>query len=138
MRRILSLVLVVMLVLRGLMGTAMAAGVMPTLPVQAVQGALLQMQASPADNHAGYAMHADHGGAQQSAAPASCHDTPANGCSPHEHSPSCADCDICHSAMLAPPVLPGQPLHLRGVVRPADSVPFASVQAARTIKPPIA
>ncbi|ART59474.1 hypothetical protein CBP36_12050 [Acidovorax carolinensis] len=138
MRRILSLALVVMLVLRGLMGTAMAAGVMPTVPVQAVQGAMLQMHASPAANESGHAMHAEHGGAHQATAPASCHDTPANGCSPHEHSPSCADCDICHSAMLAPPALPRQPLHLRGVVRPADSVPFASVQAARTIKPPIA
>jgi hypothetical protein len=138
MRRILSLALVVMLVLRGLMGTAMAAGVMPMLPVQAVQGATLQMQASSAEHHAGYAMHAHHGDGLQAAAPASCHDTPANGCSPHKHSPTCADCDICHSAMLAPPALPAQPPHLRGAVRSADSVPFASVQAARTIKPPIA
>ena len=138
MRRILSLALVVMLVLRGLMGTAMAAGVMPTLPVQAVQSAMLQMQASSAESHAEHTLHAEHGDAHQAAAPASCHDTPANGCNPHEHSPACADCDICHSAMLAPPTLPAQPLHLRGAVRSANSVPFASVQAARTIKPPIA
>lgn len=138
MRRILSLALVVMLVLRGLMGTAMAAGVMPSLPVQAVQGAMLQMQAHPAENHARHAVHADHGDAHQAAAPVNCHDKPANGCVPHEHSPVCADCDICHSAMLAPPALPAQPLHLRGAVWPADSVPFASVQAARASKPPIA
>jgi hypothetical protein len=37
MRRILSLALVVMLVLRGLMGTAMAAGVVPPLPIRSVQ-----------------------------------------------------------------------------------------------------
>ena len=141
MRRILSLALVVMLVLRGLMGTAMAAGIVPTLPVQAVQGAMLQMQANSTENHAehaAHAVHADHGEAHKAAAPVNCHDNPANGCSPHAHSPTCADCDICHSAMLAPPALPAQPLHLRGAVRPADSVPFASVQAARTIKPPIA
>ena len=134
MRRILSLALVVMLVLRGLVGTAMAAGVMPSLPVQ---GATLPTLASPADNHDGHAMHADHGDAHPSAAPATCHDTSASGCSPHEHSPTCADCDICHSAMLAPPGLPAQPLHLRSAVRSAHTVPFTSVQAARSTKPPI-
>ncbi|SDZ74393.1 MULTISPECIES: hypothetical protein [Acidovorax] len=135
MRRILSLALVVMLVLRGLVGTALAAGVMPTLPVQ---GAEMQTPAGSAGNHAGHAVHADHGDAHQAAAPASCHGTPATDCSPHQHSPSCADCDVCHSAVLAPPALPLQPLHLRSTVRPANTVPFASVQAARTIKPPIA
>jgi hypothetical protein len=138
MRRILSLALMVMLVLRGLMGTAMAAGIVPTLPVQAVQGATLQMQASPAENHAAHTMHAHHGDGPHAAAPTNCHDSPANGCSPHAHSPTCADCDICHSAMLAPPALPAHTLHLRGAVRSADTVPFASVQTARTINPPIA
>ena len=147
MRRILSLALVVMLVLRGLMGTAMAAGVVPPLPIQSVQTVQKAAPATPTahasaiaghSGHPGHALHATLGDDHHAAAPVNCHDTPTSECGPHEHSPSCADCDICHSAMLAPPALPAPPLHLRGAVRSADSVPFASVQAARTIKPPIA
>lgn len=144
MRRILSLALVVMLVLRGLMGTAMAAGVVPPLPIQSVQTVQKAAPATPTAHasaiagHPGHALHATLGDDHHAAAPVNCHDTPTSECGPHEHSPSCADCDICHSAMLAPPALPAPPLHLRGAVRSADSVPFASVQAARTIKPPIA
>ena len=144
MRRILSLALVVMLVLRGLMGTAMAAGVVPPLPIQSVQTVQKAAPATPTAHasaiagHPGHALHATLGDDHHAAAPVNCHDAPTSECGPHEHSPSCADCDICHSAMLAPPALPAPPLHLRGAVRSADSVPFASVQAARTIKPPIA
>ena len=144
MRRILSLALVVMLVLRGLMGTAMAAGVVPPLPIQSVQTVQKAAPATPTAHasaiagHPGHALHATPGDDHHAAGPVNCHDTPTSECGPHEHSPSCADCDICHSAMLAPPALPAPPLHLRGAVRSADSVPFASVQAARTIKPPIA
>jgi hypothetical protein len=147
MRRILSLALVVMLVLRGLMGTAMAAGVVPPLPIQSVQTVQKAAPATPTahasaiaghSGHSGHALHATLGDDHHAAAPVNCHETPTSECGPHEHSPSCADCDICHSAMLAPPALPAPPLHLRGAVRSADSVPFASVQAARTIKPPIA
>lgn len=147
MRRILSLALVVMLVLRGLMGTAMAAGVVPPLPIQSVQTVQKAAPATPTahasaiaghSGHPGHALHATLGDDHHATGPVNCHDAPTSECGPHEHSPSCADCDICHSAMLAPPALPAQPLHLRGAVRSADSVPFASVQAARTIKPPIA
>ena len=147
MRRILSLALVVMLVLRGLMGTAMAAGVVPPLPIQSVQTVQKAAPATPTahasaiaghSGHPGHALHATLGDDHHATGPVNCHDAPTSECGPHEHSPSCADCDICHSAMLAPPALPAPPLHLRGAVRSADSVPFASVQAARTIKPPIA
>ena len=40
--------------------------------------------------------------------------------------------------MLALPAMPTRSLRVTGAVRPADAVPFASVPAARTIKPPIA
>jgi len=123
------------------MGTAMAAGLVPPLPVQSMQTVQKAAPATPtahASAVAGHTLHSTLGDDHHAPAPVNCHDTHANGCSPHEHGPSCADCDICHSAMLAPPTLPAHPLHLRGAVRSADSVPFASVQAARTIKPPIA
>ena len=125
------------------MGTAMAAGVVPPLPIQSVQTVQKAAPATPTAHasaiagHSGYALHATPGDDHHATGPVNCHDTPTSECGPHEHSPSCADCDICHSAMLAPPALPAQPLHLRGAVRSADSVPFASVQAARTINPPI-
>lgn len=126
------------------MGTAMAAGVVPPLPIQSVQTVQKAAPATPTAHasaiagHSGYALHATPGDDHHATGPVNCHETPTSECGPHEHSPSCADCDICHSAMLAPPALPAPPLHLRGAVRSADSVPFASVQAARTIKPPIA
>lgn len=126
------------------MGTAMAAGVVPPLPIQFVQTVQKAAPATPTAHasaiagHSGYALHATLGDDHHATGPVNCHDTPTSECSLHEHGPSCADCDICHSAMLAPPALPAQPLHLRGAVRSAYSVPFASVQAARTIKPPIA
>ena len=67
MRRILSLALVVMLVLRGLMGTAMAAGVVPPLPIQFVQTVQKAAPATPTAHasaiagHSGYALHATLG-----------------------------------------------------------------------------
>ena len=127
MRRILFLALAVLLVLQGLMGNAMAAGAIAPLPVQHAASVAL---ASPAGHDDGH----------PAAAPAPCHDASASGCNPLEHSASssCPGCDICHSAMLEPPALPAQSRHLRGAVRSADTVPFASVPAARTIKPPIA
>ncbi|MDY0106666.1 MAG: hypothetical protein RBS27_08340 [Giesbergeria sp.] len=127
MRRILFLALAVVLVFQGLMGSAMAAGASAPLPVQ---DAALWASASPGA----------HGEGHPAADPAPCHDTSAHGCQPLEHGASsgCTACDICHSAALVPPALPAQSKHLRGALRSADAIAFASVPAARTIKPPIA
>ena len=153
MRRVLSFALVVLLVLRGLLGTAMAEGLAPVQPAKAAhvaQGALqagqsLQTPAmaahfTPGHAMSGHTVHAD-GAAPvdaESRANASACDGVASSACHHEHSASCPDCDICHSAMLALPAMPTRSLRVTGAVRPANAVPFASVPAARTIKPPIA
>jgi Zn finger protein HypA/HybF involved in hydrogenase expression len=150
MRRVLSFALVVLLVLRGLMGTAMAEGLAPAQPAKIARVAEVTLQSghslkAPAVQHSAPSHTlSEHAAHAHSAAPAdmethaaACEDGTSNACS-HEHSASCPDCDICHSAMLALPAMPTRSLRVTGAVRPAEAVPFASVPAARTIKPPIA
>ena len=116
MRRSLYFVLMVVLVLRGLTGTAMAAGILPTLPAT------------------GLAHH------QALAASSACDDSSATGCAAHEHHAStCSACEICHSAMLDAPPAPAQaPVLATGAGLPAASARFESALPAPTIKPPIA
>ena len=114
MRRVLSLCLVLLLALRGLLGDAMAMGVMPVpaVPVQA------QQAQEPHGHHA-----AD--------ATASTQDGHA------DHSAGCSACGICHSAFSAVHgALPR--LALGESARPPHgSAQFASAQAAQATKPPI-
>ena len=127
--------LMVVLVLRGLMGTAMAAGVLPMLPAAS----------SAASASAGHGSdHTEHGmsSAQQAqtAVQPTCHGIlpdSAQGCEVHSHPAACSACDICHSAMLTPP---GADLHApppTSAVQPTATAPFASALAAQAIKPPI-
>lgn len=153
MRRGLYFVLMMVLVLRGLAGTAMAAGVLPQLsaygPAEQQWGP--QGQQAHADHHNNAAHteadaanwtgaadpeHASHHGLQ--AATAAC-DDPATGCTGHDHhSSACSACEICHSAMLdAPPqsaLAPSTP----GSLLALFAAPFDSAPAALAIKPPIA
>lgn len=125
MRRIFPWLLMLLLVLRGLTGTAMASEWAPPLPVQSVP-------ASAAASHMPHGMDAHQG-----AADAACDSAAGDGCTAHPHSPACSACDICHSALLAPPVLAAAPGHAGSAVRPGATTPFASAQAALAIKPPI-
>ena len=175
MRRIFPLVLMLLLVLRGLVGTAMAAGMMPAGgPAHSAEAAqpLLHPAHSPdSPGNAGNAgnagspvltataaaplgmvvhtLHAaaanPHGMAPEpapglhppcaGAAPAAC-----DGTSPdHAHSPLCSACEICHSALLAPPPPAAVPHGVSaGQVQAGASDRFASAAAALAIKPPIA
>ena len=126
------------------MGTAMAAGVVPPLPIQFVQTVQKAAPATPTAHasaiagHSGYALHATLGDDHHATGPVNCHDAPTSECGPHEHSPSCADCDICHSAMLGLPAsLTPAPLPA-GALLPLASAQFDSAPAALAIKPPIA
>ena len=160
MRRGLYFVLMVVLVLRGLTGTAMAAGVLPPLlPAsaphaqehshlvaaeaayatsqehttdQAAQAMAAEMQEG---DHA-IAHHDDH--AVHAAAASAC-DGELVGCAAHDHhSAACSACEICHSAMLDTPdqsrLTPSQP----GNTLPPTADRFDSAPAALAIKPPIA
>ncbi|MFG5777381.1 hypothetical protein ACFIQF_09910 [Comamonas sp. J-3] len=155
MRALLSCLLILTLVLRGLLGDAMAMGIVaPAMP----EAAHSAHQAAPTDTDAG---HHGHAGAH-SAAPAeqaiahsdaaAHHQTekakhaPASHCAPADnsacgdsgiHGAVCSACGICHSpvglAGLAalPALAPSHSLALAGDAR------FASAWSAPVAKPPI-
>ena len=155
MRRGLSLLLMVVLVLRGLAGTAMAAGALP--PLQPLDAAHAHLQSQlPQSHHQGTTFGAaatsdHHHASEQSghgrdgvheraatAMTATCDSTPAS-CAAHpQHSGACSACEICHSAMLDVPATlipshrPPGPLHA------LTAAQFDSAPAALAIKPPIA
>ena len=110
MRRSLYVVLMVVLVLRGLVGTAMAAGMLPPTAAQ---------------HHTAAAAHLSHHGSDPAA-------------QAHQASP-CADCDICHSALAdAPPAPAPAPTAMASTGRPAAADRFESAWPAPALKPPIA
>lgn len=132
MRRGLFFILMVVLVLRGLTGTAMAAGVLP--PLALTQAATAHQHAADAAQHATHDDPSHHSTAADLGN--HCADASAD-CHPHEHA-TCSACEICHSAMLAAPgVSPNVPrlpgAHLRHTPAPLHNAP-----AALLIKPPIA
>ena len=167
MRRGFFFLLMVVLVLRGLTGTAMAAGIVaPLLPAGPTQhtGAHQPMaegmghdhsrvfdhsatvvqaeDLAPADAHAHHDGPAAEPAIDHTASPsAACQDHGA-GCPTHSnhdhHSASCSACEICHSAMLGLPAsLPPASLPA-GALLPLASAQFDSAPAALAIKPPIA
>lgn len=137
MRRFVSTCLVLLLVLRGLVGSAMAAGMVPMLAPVIPAAASSGDMAKAASDHD----HAVHGGAadhtacaEMAAADGHC---PA-AASHADHAGGCSACDICHSAMLTP-----HGLHLSLPV-PSQTGPwraparFSSAPMAPAINPPIA
>src|SRR5256885_10416286 len=131
MRRPLSIVLVLLLVLRGLLGDAMAMGAAPVMSALAPAAAsapaldpasalhhhapeiareaaleITQSPDSPEQHHAAHA--ADHGPdhASNPEPSAGCAPQasghPGGSCGEHEHGPSCTLCGICHSALFTP------------------------------------
>lgn len=166
MRRGLHFLMVFVLILRGLAGTAMAAGVLPPLLPSGPQHAQPHSQHGP---HAGktvaapHAVHAAHAadvpavvaantGVLDGSHPGHVHTShPANAVSvpqcgecldipaAHEHhSVACSACEICHSAMLDVAALAMPMLSLMDSAQPITRVQFDSAPAALAVKPPIA
>ena len=166
MRRPLSIVLVLLLVLRGLLGDAMAMGAAPVMSALAPAAAsapalapasalyhhapeiarevaleITQLPDSPEQHHAAHA--ADHGPdhashAEHSAACAPQAGGPAGGsCGEHEHGPSCTLCGICHSALFTPGQIGSDGAAPSAALRPQGSARFASAAKLQAIKPPI-
>ena len=132
MRRGLFFILMVVLVLRGLTGTAMAAGVLPPLALT---------HAATAHQHAAdAAQHATHDDASHHSTAADlgnhCADASAE-CHPHEHA-TCSACEICHSAMLAAPGVSTTAARLPSAHLRHTPAPLHNAPAALLIKPPIA
>ena len=132
MRRGLFFVLMVVLVLRGLTGTAMAAGVLPPL-------ALTQATAAHQHDDAA-AQHAIHDDASRHSTASDlgshCQEASAE-CHPHEHA-TCSACEICHSAMLAAPGVSTTAARLPSAHLRHTPAPLHNAPAALLIKPPIA
>lgn len=139
--------LMVVLVLRGLVGTAMAAGM--ALPMQ--HGPAAAVQAAPAEVHhhvpaqhdhaAAHSpadgMHGEHHHGAAEALPQGC-DGSTSGCATHNQHANCTACEICHTALMEPPAMPAAPQPLLAGAAPAAATPFDSATAALAIKPPIA
>lgn len=153
MRRSFFFLLMVVLVLRGLTGTAMAAGmVAPLLPAgpahqamaphhghQGHQAAAAHKEQAEGIAHHGHDGHHMHHAAEAAASHAiACQDASAPGAGPDHHSASCSACEICHSAMLGLPASLTPPPLPAAALLPQAAAPFDSVPAALTIKPPIA
>jgi hypothetical protein len=122
MRRGLSFVLVMLLVLRGLLGDAMAMGIAPA--------------ATPIHTATAMAHSSHHTGHAEHAAPAHCTPSPTPDAGGSDHA-GCTACGICHSAAspleaFMPPLAPAP-----GTLRPFGGARFASAPAAQAIKPPI-
>lgn len=157
MRRGLYFVLMLVLVLRGLTGTAMAAGVLPPLlPAGTSHPQEHSHHHAAGGDSIGTAGQEHHQGlpageggdgqnpahapghAMLAAASAGCDGTSA-GCAAHEHhSAACSACEICHSAMLDAPMAPAPDHPPTGAMLPVASAQFDSAPAALAIKPPIA
>lgn len=129
MRRILSIALIMLLVLRGLLGDAMAMGVAPVH--SAPQAATPQQAAGHGtDRHR-------HDGAPDHAAPAQdCCDH--SGAGHVAHQADCNACGICHTMLGVPAWVTDPETAQRHAERPPHGAAFASAQAAQAIKPPIA
>ena len=153
MRRFFPLVLMLLLVLRGLVGTAMAAGMVAPLPaaepvqqVHSMQQPLHMPQAlkgGAAVETVGLVAMAEHSMGTHNGgdgSPAQCSNPSDSPCShaEHSHSPLCSACEICHSVLLVPPQLNTPPHPGAAEALPVATAHFASAPAALAIKPPIA
>lgn len=159
MRRPLSIVMVFLLVLRGLLGDAMAMGAAPASgapPVHAGEAhhhapelahAMAEVLADGVSQghphsahsptiHAAQATQTAHSDPALLQA-ASCTDSSASGCGGHEHGSSCPLCGICHSALFTPAGIGARGLSPCTALRPQGSERFASAALLQASKPPI-
>ena len=140
MRRLFSLFIVLLLVLRGLLGDAMAMGEMVVAPNPSFAAALHEHGAdSKASHHTVPAESAAHGAAASHAA-----SPPGEGCAAqdssaceHAHGVSCAACGICHSAVSPTASLARAAEAAAGIRATGLSARFASALPLQAVKPPI-
>lgn len=145
MRRAVSLILGLLLVLRALLGDAMAMGLAPMPPaggmhavaataaVHATHGLADTDQAGADARLHGQAALADGAAPAQHCASAA---SAASDCHA-DHPASCSACGICHSALSVPAGAAGASVESAGAPSPQRSARFASAPAALAIKPPI-
>lgn len=135
--------MVLLLVLRGLLGDAMAMGAAPVVAVLAPAVASAsaatrhhhapEIAQSPDSHDQHHSAHAEHsaGCAPQASGHAG------GSCGEHEHGPSCTLCGICHSALFTPGQIGSNGASPSAALRPQGSARFASAAKLQAIKPPI-
>lgn len=135
----------VLLLLRGLLGSAMAAGVVAPMSGSHAPPASWSADGAAMAGHAGMSPgQAD--GSETATVPvhladldAAVHcDHPAADGSTADHAGTCSACEVCHSAMMQAVWLPESPVLRLPFALPAVRSPFASAPAFGAIKPPIA
>lgn len=136
MRRSLSFVLVLLLVLRGLLGDAMAMGMVPaTLPTAMThQHSVMAAEPGMASHHQEHASTSEHGSATASVC--AVNEAGVIDCG-HGSEHTCSACGICHSALFTSAALAQQFTLASAALHPMGFAPFASAAAALAIKPPI-
>jgi hypothetical protein len=134
MRACLSLLLMLMLVLRGLMGDAMAMGmVAPVMPAAMAEHHTSSMvEHADLDSSHGVAAssHCDTAKPNAQSGDHSQHDTA-------QHGASCSACGLCHSAVDLFRGAGFAALPAPSLARASGSAPFASALLAQASKPPI-
>ena len=145
MRRLFSLFIVLLLVLRGLLGDAMAMGEMVAVPSPSFAAALHDHGADQGPGlHTAQTDPAAHGATAADPLQHAHGSPPGEGCAAqdssaceHAHGMSCAACGICHSA-VSPTASLARAAEAAAGIRPAGLSPrFASALPLQAVKPPI-
>ena len=135
MRLMVSVVVMLVLVLRGLVGTAMAFEAVPCQPVQA-QHSSIEL---PHSTMALPAPQASDCSEPMGSVGSTCENAAQEACSPLGHGLACQSCGAGHSAPWAPVALLSWPTAQgNAALRPPDAAWFASVPVVPAFKPPIA
>ncbi len=134
MRFMVSVVVMLVLVLRGLVGTAMAFEAVPCQPVQAQHSGI----ESPHPTMALPAPQASDCSEPLGSVGSTCENAAQEACSPLGHGPTCPSCGAGHSAPWAPVALLSWPTapH-RAALAPTGPARFASAAVVPAFKPPI-
>lgn len=134
MRFMVSVVVMLVLVLRGLVGTAMAVEATPCQSVQAQHSGI----DSPLPTMALPASQASACDEPMVSVGSACEDA-TDACSPLGYGPACQSCGIGHSAPWAPvALLSWPPAQGNATLQPPGAAWFASVPVVPAFKPPIA
>lgn len=139
MHRIVSMALVFLLVLRGLLGDAMAMGVIPVGAVPAAEHSASAQHASHAEqSDLQHGLHAAVDASTERAEHCKSDAASLKHCgNTQHHTPSCSACDICNSSLHAPAE---QVLATESAPQSLQAAPnsrFVSAQSAQVVKPPI-
>ncbi|QNP48466.1 hypothetical protein [Diaphorobacter aerolatus] len=139
-----------MLILRGLLGDAMAMGVVPVGLTNTAAHAAVQSQHADHEGHADQALVSDAGSSHAHHAPVVIAEVPSKHCSgtlassPQDcpggtahHTASCSACDICNSSLHASAAFVLATAPAPQSLQAERSARFASAVAAQAVKPPI-